>query len=157
MANIPEFETLEEAKAFIRENWEKGTACPCCGQLVKLYKRNIYAVMAADLIRLYHLDQSKYHHIGKFSNKNRSGGGDFAKLVYWGLVEEEPKPADDKKKRTSGMWRITEAGKSFAERRLRVPKYAQVYNGKLLGLTGDRVMIDDALGDKFDYDKLMKG
>lgn len=39
---------------------------------------------------------------------------DWAKLVYWGLIEEEPKPPDDTPddttRRTSGSWRPTGAG-----------------------------------------------
>lgn len=35
---IPQFETLEEAKQFLRENWEEGADCPCCTQKVKLWK-----------------------------------------------------------------------------------------------------------------------
>lgn len=149
----PEFNTLEEAKEFLRDNWEKGTKCPCCGQRVKLYKRALYGTIAADLIRLYHLDQSEFHHIGAITSQNRSGGGDFAKLTYWGFVEEAKKT--DPKKRTSGMWKITERGVYFVENRLIVLSHAQIYDGKLLGLTGSPVNIKDVLGEKFNYEELM--
>lgn len=148
--------TLDEAKQYTRENWEKGVRCPCCDQLVKLYKRPLYATIAVNLIRLYRLNRSEYHHITKILLPNSSGGGDFAKLVYWGLVEEQPKPADDTKKRTTGMWRITDKGVQFVEKRRNIPSHVQLYDGRFLGLIGDPVSIVEVLGKKFNYEELMK-
>ena len=41
------------------------------------------------------------------------------------------------------------------EEKLKVQKYARIYNDCCLGLEGDLVGIRDALGTKFDYDELM--
>lgn len=149
-------DTLEDAKQYTREHWEKGVRCPCCDQLVKLYKRPLYSTIAADLIRLYKLNHSEYHHIAKILGNNRSGGGDFAKLIYWELVEELEKDPEDTTARTSGMWKITQKGKDFVKDMVNVPSHALIYDGRFLGFTKETIDIKQALGKKFDYEELMK-
>lgn len=151
---IPDFETLEEAKEWLRIHWYDGVPCPCCKQMVKLYPRKIYSTMARNLINLYKLDfkyQNRYFfHISEFCPKHP---GDFAKLVYWGLVEEEVNEKDSK--RTSGMWAITESGRDFVRGEISVIEYKLVFNKEVRGTKGQYVRIKHCLGKDFNYEELM--
>jgi hypothetical protein len=149
--------TLEEAKQVLRDGWQKGVICPCCTQFVKLYKRPMYATQAYSLIRLYKLCQEDYtyHHITKLMPAQSSGGGDMAKLVYWGLIEEMPKDEETNEKRTSGYWRITRKGTDFVEGSTTVKSHIKIFDGEFYGFMGKEVSIRDVLGKKFDYEELM--
>lgn len=155
------FETLKEAKEYLRANFNVGVKCPCCGQRVQLYRKNISATMAMNLINLYRCARASgvenFYHVSQFHKQRAgSGGGDFAKLRYWELIEEmendEEKP---KKKRTSGFWRITPKGIAFVSGQQVVQKYAQVYNMKVRGFEGAWVTIDECLSEKFNFSELM--
>jgi hypothetical protein len=82
-------------------------------------------------------------------------GGDVAKLEFWGLIEEERVKREDGGR--AGFWRVTERGEGFLKRRVMVQKYARIYDGRLLNLTGVMVTADDALGETFKLDDLMEG
>ena len=149
--------TIGEAKTVLRENWEKGVECPCCTQLVKLYSRKLYSVMAVMLIKLYKYDKqhpSEYVHVSELMWKGQTANYDFSKLRYWGLIAEKTKDADANK-RTSGYWAITDKGRDFVEGRRSISKYVQLFDSKKFGYTGEQVTIKDALGDDFDYRELM--
>lgn len=146
-------QTISQAKEYLKSNFDKGVDCPCCGQLVKLYHRPIYGSQAVSLINLYKLGPG-YHHISGF-NSGRTGGGDFAKLRFWGLAKEQPN--EDDGKRTSGMWAITEKGIDWVLGTISVQKYVDIYNQKPISFSGDQVYIREVLGDKFNYEELMKG
>lgn len=149
--------TLEEVQNWLRAKVEKGETCPCCKQFAKVYKRKIYSKAVYSLIKLYRLNenQANYYHITQLNPEKVSGGGDFAKLVYWGLIEEKPKEEDETTSRTSGYWKITNKGRYFVERQKTIPTYARIYDSRLLGLTGPEIDIKEALGTKFDYEELM--
>lgn len=125
--------------------------CPCCDQIVKVYKRLINKGMIADLARLAKLsDPNQYIHINDFTtaHSNREIGN----CKWWGLVERMHN--DDPKKKTSGMYRITQKGRDFIEGKVMVRKYALVYNSECLGFEGGSVLVTDC--DKgFNYEELM--
>ena len=152
------FTTLQEAKQFLRDNFEKGELCPCCGQLVKLYKINLGVGMARVLIEMYRLTAAStevvrwIHPISELRTVN----GDYAKLRIWGLVEEKGDDVPDDKK-ASGYWRITSKGMDFVNDSLTVQKKAHIFNNRCLGFSGEQIGIKQALGTKFDYHELMKG
>lgn len=151
---MSDFQTIQEAKDFLRENIEKGEDCPCCGQLVKLYKRKLTSGMARALINLYReskQDTLEYVHISRLGRLN---GGEFAQLKRWGLIIDKDND-DPELKRTSGFWAITGEGIDFVERRSEVPKYVFTYN--MITVTNSRVSttIEQALGTKFNYAELM--
>lgn len=151
-------ETLVEAKKHLRDNWEKGTDCPCCGQHVKLYSRPMHYMMVAGLIQLYNLDKKKpgYYHVSELSiGQTYTSIGDFAKLKYWGLIEQKPKDPKENK-RTSGYWRITQRGVQFVLGQRTEHERVLIFNKKNLGLTGDKIDIKQALGGRFNYNELMK-
>ncbi len=142
-SEIPEFETLEEAKKYLFEHWEKGARCPACTQQVKLYSRAMHYTMARMLIELYKLDRNhpgEYFHvvkIGENISSSITNAGDFAKLRYWGLITA--KENTDDAKRTSGLWAITLKGKAFAKNQLRVPARIKLYDSRFYGYDGDEV------------------
>lgn len=151
--------TLREAKEWLRKRLYKGERCPCCNQMAKMYERKLYSSMAAALIYFYKsFDHSKFHHKSDLL-KNKSlattlGGGDFAKLALWGLIEEMPK-RECEDKRTSGYWKITQKGIDFVQAKLQITSHVRIYDGKVFGFTGDKVLVSDCLGKRFSYAELM--
>ena len=148
--------TIEEAKHYLRANWEKGCKCPTCGQMVKLYKRKLHTVMALMLVKLYKLDHQKagYYHAKDFVI-TKTGTNDFSKLRYWGLIVS--KDNDDTKKRASGIWAITDKGRQFVRGEISVPEKVLIFDSKYFGYDGDQIKIDRAIGAEFDYGELMTG
>lgn len=152
-------ETIEQGINHIRQGMSDGVACPCCGQLVKLYRRTIYWGMAKGLIQLYHLHRAQegYYHLRDLKTTSKRSVydlSDFSKLKHWGLIY--PCPVNDNPKtKSSGLWHITDKGIEFVEDRLRLPKYAYVFNDTVYDRGGELVGIRDALGEEFDYYELM--
>lgn len=146
--------TVEQAKENMRKNLDDGVICPCCNRLVRMYKRKISSVSAVCLIRLYKMSNKSDNHWFHISDiQGKSGGGDFAKLRYFGLVEEASN--ENPSKRTSGFWRITNKGRRFVKGWLSVPCYVKVYNGKVYGEGSETITIYQALNEKFNYEELM--
>ena len=145
--------TLEEAKKFLRANFEKGVDCPACGKFCKLYKYSILGETSAALIRLYRLSD-EYHHINEFQYEGKRRASRWPELRFYGLVvlQSEEQPSS---KHASGYWRITEKGRKFVEGKIAVRKYMLFYDKKPRGFEGDYIKIEDTLGEKFDYRELM--
>jgi len=148
--------SLRDAKEWLRQRVEKGVDCPCCNQLAKVYTRKLYASMAAALLFFYkNFESTEWHSKAQLIARSGSlattfGGGDFAKLAYWGLIDD-----DDPAKRTSGLWQITGRGGRFVRREITVPSHIRLYDGKCLGFSEEQVTIDQCLGKKFNYSELM--
>lgn len=151
--NIPDFETLEEAKQYLRDNWEAGVDCPCCKRFVKRYKVKLNSAMSIFLVNLYKhsLTSSEPSHISNLVGNKVSMS--YGWLRYWGLAENVKNT--DPAKKGSGYWTITEEGKQFASGKTKVPSHAYFYDGKCYGHTGELVDIKDTLGTKFNYEELM--
>lgn len=142
-------DTFEKAKM-------DGCRCPVCDQTVKIYKRSLNSSMAATLIRAYKKhDVLNFFHVTDKDVAVRDG--DFAKLRFWGLIQEKSHTAGNEGKRTSGYWCVTPKGRSFVEKDISIPKYIIVYNSRFLDFAGPETYIQGCLGDKFDYNELMKG
>lgn len=152
--------TLQEAKNYLRKNWSKGTSCPCCGQYVRKYKRSFDSGLARFLISLYILSKGNTHAVIDKSDIRSHARIDDLKATNYGIIRfwkvavpVETKDSEDK--RTSGKWKITELGIEFALGKIKIPKYAETYNNKCVGFTGNRFDIIRALGEKFSYKELM--
>lgn len=144
--------TLEEATVELGRKLDEGVTCPCCGQWAKRYKRHINADMARALILLANAAGGANMPVD--IRKVDVRGGDYGKLRFWGLIA----PAVDPSARLgarSGMWRITTSGWAFVRNASLVMDTAVVYNDRCERLEGRLVSIKDALGTKFDYEKLM--
>jgi hypothetical protein len=155
----PEIVSLADATRWLREQVDDGARCPCCTQFAKVYRRKIHSTMARELIHFYRRARFEWFDLpllsGEVSGKRRAYTGDSAKLRYWGLMVEADVEREDGG--PAGWWRVTERGAKFVRHDLAVPKYAHIYDSRLLGLHGEPVTVVDALGDKFDYRELMDG
>ena len=146
-------ETLKEIKDYLRDNVNEGCRCPACNQMVKLYKRKIYTTQARALILLSRLQvKSEWVHVREIM-KRINITGDFAKMSYWGLIEEQR--SDLKEKRTSGNWKITEKGINFVRNETSIPSHVLIYNGKKIGFSETDINIIEVLGKKFNYYELL--
>jgi len=155
MPRLKDSTPLSNAIAWVQSRMSRGVKCPCCDQYVKMYERKITAPAARDLIKLYNItDEDEFHHIDEFKTDK---AGDFAKLRYWGLIEERLN--EDSSKRCSGWWRITQCGIEFVDLTITVPRKVRIYNSEFHGYVdnSDRVGINDCLGTKFHYGDLMAG
>lgn len=76
-------------------------------------------------------------------------------LSMWNLLEEK-RNDDEGKTRCSGYYEITPTGLEFIHNYSTVTKYAHIYDGRLLRHSGEQVSIIDTLGEKFNYQELMR-
>jgi hypothetical protein len=147
--------TLAEATQWLRERADDGERCPCCRQFVKVYRRTINSTMARVLVLAHRTHGPAWFRLRDIENRiGRGGSSEAGKLRYWGLLEEETARRPDGGR--SGWWRVTEKGAEFVAG-APVPKYARIYDGRLLGLLdGQHINIRDAFGTKFDFEELMR-
>ena len=144
--------TLAEARDELRGLvLDGGHPCPCCTQLAKVYRRTIHATMARSLIVMYRRSPTEIVHLPSLFP--RRAAADVPKLRHWGLIEEEAATREDGGR--AGYWRVTPTGGAFVRQQLTVPKYAHVYDNRLLSLQGADVSVVDCLGKRFDYRELM--
>jgi hypothetical protein len=119
----------------------KAGTCPCCDQTVKLYPRRIYANM---LRFLRQLSQAPQGLTPKQAYLSPAYSGDYAKLSYWGLIEQDKEQ----------VWHITDVGEGFLAGRVMIASHAIVYNGEVQGFSKNLVSIDDCR-EMFDLDELL--
>lgn len=146
-------ETIKEAKEHLAKNYKDGTACPCCNQYVRQYKRKLNSVMARCLIKLSKMGPG-YHHVKDIvKGISDTGTNDFSKLKHWNFITEQMNA--DTKKKHSGMWCITTSGQEFANHKTIVAEYVMIYNGQNQGFSTSYTSISESLGKKFDYQELI--
>ena len=145
--------TIAQAKAWLRTRLKDGTQCPVCTQRVQVYRRKVTSSMASALIYMYRTQGLEWFHLPTIRNwPNR----DEATMAYWGLIEEEGSKREDGGR--AGYWRVTELGEAFVKHGMTIPKYAHVFDGRVVAMpTNEQVSIKDALGTKFNYADLMAG
>ena len=149
---------LEEAKAWLRDRVDDGERCPCCGQLAKVYKRRMTAFTARAMIAMYRHHRDDYVQMPDLIRRhlpNQTQGGYATLGLYWQLIEEEKQRRPDGGR--AGWWKLTEDGVRFVRGELTVPRYARIYDSRLLSYEGDMISIRETLGTNFDYDALMRG
>jgi hypothetical protein len=161
--------SLEDAKKWLRSHFGKGATCPCCHQFVKLYKRPFNKSMAFVLLliaryyRRIDVKPDEWLHVPSYiaevavGNPRRAAAvrGDWAKLKFWGLIEEKPETRKDGSPRV-GYWRLTPLGNQFVGRAVKVPSHVYIYNGEPLHrAVEEQITIDDALGTNFSYAEIM--
>lgn len=159
--------TVSEARAIINKRLRDkeirkkySEDCGMCGRRIQTYKRQISNTMARELIALYHLTRRNpndcYHYYRHFKGHSF---GDFSLMEQLGFVIRAPQeiPANERKKKTSGFWRITDRGIDFVLRKITVPQHMWTYNKKIVDFEGPEVDIVFCLGKEFDYAKLMAG
>lgn len=152
---------IESAKGrlFTSQAIKDGNNCPVCEQNVKMYWKKIDSQMAYYLIKLHRVESNNphktYFHVEDDLGVPLKVGGSWAKLRWWGLIEEQIKNREVTVKRTSGMWKLTERGVNFIHNRISVKKYVKLYNRKCHGADGELVDIKHCLGSKFNFKELM--
>lgn len=158
--DYPDETTLAQARAYLKQGATSsdGIGCPCCGRLAKVYKRKLHTEMALFLIGLVkkykeNRDWVNIRDVIPGGDKSSKASSDGAYLVHWRLIEAQPKPQGGKKQ---GFYRPTERGIQFAEKKIRVPSHVALFDNKVVGWNDKLVYIDEALGDKFDYQELMR-
>jgi hypothetical protein len=132
---------------------------------VKVYRRKINTAMAVVLIVLVkqaRLKGVEWLHVPSFIRTIPfppkfpvGNGGDWSKLRFWDLIEARPGNRDDGSKR-NGVYRVTQKGIDFVDRKIVLPISMFVTNQQVLGADySKQIGIDDALGKNFRYDELM--
>ena len=156
--------TIGEGRAYLRENWEEGAACPCCSQRVKLYKRRINSGMAEILIaiaretlrRQIDPKHRPYVHVERElvrGNELLQGARDWTTLKFWNLIEPL---GDGGTRRAAGEWRITEPGLwivSHPDRPL-LHEYVEVFNDRVRGRSEEKRSLLDALQRPFRWEEV---
>lgn len=137
--------TLGDTRDWLNERLAEGHRCPCCGQFAKIYKRQVNSGMARALIALHKAGGARfYRHLARLARWTHEG----AQLQWWGLIE--PKANDPSR------FRLTSLGMEFLRNEVQIPRYAHIYDGRLLKLdTGQWVDIKQALTTRFNYHELM--
>jgi len=153
--------TLEEAQKDFFLSVNRGGACPCCGLHAKIYKRKLYHTMVVALNHFYvhelaSSEKGRYHSVTEVLQGAASRGGDFAKLKYWGLLEQQKERKKDNNPR-SGYWRITDKGKAFIEGKISVPAAVYVFGARALGFSEETVQIRGSEIVMFDYNDTVNG
>lgn len=131
--------------------------CPCCGRHSQMYRRNLHHTAAKKLIDLYKLGgEFDYVHTSRLIDEGETGAGDFSKAKYWALIQEAE--STDERKRTSGLWKLTDKGVGFVMDVLTIPRTVLIFDDRTFGFSEDHVSIQQCLASGgFNYSELMKG
>lgn len=139
-----------------------GTICPVCDQHARVYRRHVSAGPCwwmANMMRYFD------EHPGEEWVKTGDGGqipaprgGDYAKMRFWGFVEQKEDLRDDGSARV-GWWRLLPHGRAFLRGEVAVPKTVFVYNNRVVepppGFKAvAEVRIGDVLHERFDFQKV---
>lgn len=143
--------TVARAREWLREQLEEGAQCPCCEQHAQEYRWSLYATAARLLVAIYRAGGTE--EFVETKKHKGIGQGDASRLRLWGLAEQEKERRADGGR--SGWWRVTELGEAFILGAATIPKYAYVYDGRLLRTEGDPTTIRDVLGVEFNYDDVV--
>jgi len=138
----------------LRDQWEiakheDGGHCPVCDRWGKIYPRGINSTMAKSLIWLF----SKGDDWVDVPNSAPSWvlrSNQLPTLRWWGMVERNDADKSPENKH-SGMWRVTEFGKLFAQNKVPAPSKVFTYNGDVVGQSVDVVRIVECFKVSFDY------
>lgn len=147
-------ETLQDAKDYLNENYEKGVKCPCCKQTVKLYKRKLNSGMARTLIAMFNGPEGYIHVKNYLRENNLRNTHDFTLLKFWKLISP---PLENSSGQEVGLWKITDKGKQFCRGEIKVQKHVLILTNNHIGFSNEETSIKESLGDAFDYNELMRG
>lgn len=156
--------SLKHLKQWFQGRLNDGAICPVCDRYAKIYNRKLNANMADILICIYKIDRKDEPENGWFrvteavlEYKRNSLNQEYSKLRWWGLLEQKRQAKEDGNP-CSGYWRITDRGRDFVRMKAVVPRTILMFNNKFLGFEKqtDTITINQALGDKFDYNELMR-
>ncbi len=135
--------------------------CPACQQTMAIYPRTFDKRMARMLQLWYEKwPDLEWHALNDLaadpslseSDKLLFRGGDFAKMRWWGLIEEQPKEGTANKK-NSGIYRLTQDAIDFmSDPKVRFYKRVNLYANQFLCYKkGETTNFEEALGTPFSY------
>ena len=144
-------------KFFAQAEMPDGVTCPVCERYGKVYRRKLNSTMAMTLAVMYRVarqrgDVYRWLKLDEFIKK-RQMAADYGKLAYWGLIKAD---TPEKGRLGKGRWGLTPLGVEFVTGHALVPRYITVYNGKPRDASIERTTIRAALGDHFDFHRLME-
>ena len=163
---IPIGISLAQAKAMVMNGigTDVGITCPACTQLAKIYRRGITLSNMKLLVRVYWMFEDdpslpfvKFGVEEKGVKTIKTTGGDYAKLRWWGLIEQIPGRREDGSTNT-GEWYITDFGRQFCRRQARVPQYVWAYDNTPVPMpegADNRMLNIDQLKKNFSYEEIM--
>ncbi len=148
---------LTEMREEVREKAEvgRGTQCPCCDKLVKVYRRKLHAEMSKFLILLvnkYRLYPRWYGMRDLYPGNNKAAS-DGSFLLHWELIERSQKV--NTAQAPVGHYRPTTKGMQFVYDLTRVPSHVHLLNNKVVGWSDKSINIIESLGKQFNYHELM--
>jgi len=154
-ADWPPSLAIAEARRRLRALLGEGADCPVCDQFCRRYRYTLSENNCRFLAVLYRVDRREpgaYTHINTILEQDSRAlaSRDYNRLLYWNLIEEMENDDQSKKKR-SGLWRITGAGREFCTGARTIQKYAVVYNDSIEGFEGEQVTMRDFEGEHFNY------
>ncbi|MEO6157153.1 MAG: hypothetical protein ABIQ39_05935 [Ilumatobacteraceae bacterium] len=134
----------------------KGTQCPCCDQLAKVYQRTMLPASALALywawrdhgMDPFHMPTVMQTRVPTLAHQ----GGTATLGAYWGFIAESREPREDGGR--AGWWQLTDDGRAYVQGRAFV-KHVYTYNAKVLRTSGEPRTIQDALGERFDLAVMM--
>jgi len=159
----PSTTSIAVGAQWIRDHLKGGSTCPCCTQLAKRYKRKLNSSMAYALVLIYRAfrgERQEWLHVPDYLTEVcRTGptirGGDWAKLVHWGLIEPKSDEIRSDGSKRVGFYRITQRGRDFVEGRIRVPQHVLIYAERCMGTSEETTSLEEALKDRFNFRELM--
>lgn len=148
---------LGQAQQKFLESLGGGTSCPCCGRFAKLNWRGINNTMAAGLCWLvgtYKGNGRNWIDVPNHGPAWMKRTNQHPSLRWWGLVEKAPN--DDPTKKSSGLWRPTKLGIRFALGKVDVPREVLIFDKRVVTVSKQRTMIEQAQGVVYDYWETMQ-
>jgi hypothetical protein len=144
-------DTIEHSREWLDENRHEGVSCPSCEQYVKVYRRTINGGMVRTLATMYQKAGLEFVHVPSLKVDTNH---EVSQLAWRGLVEEEKRVREDGGR--AGFWKVTLAGALWLKGMTSAPKYAIVYNNKVLELTeDDTVRVTDVKTKNFNLQEII--
>lgn len=81
-------------------------------------------------------------------------GGDYAKVIHWNLAELKENTIELGKK-NCGLWKPTQYGIDFVQGKVKIAARVFLYLNEVIGRDDQSINIQEALGNKFNYEDLM--
>jgi hypothetical protein len=138
--------TVGQAAHRLVQNIERGTHCPCCGQLAKAYRRSLRGNHARFLVDVanFATPETPWVHYSRC----HFAGRDYNYLRHFGLAETIER---------EGLWKLTELGARFLIGQVGVPTWILIFNNQIVDRSKKMLSVRECLAKGgFDYDDLMQ-
>ena len=136
-------------KDMIANSSKKSVRCPCCQHDHKIYKKSISSRLAQTMIDMYNDNQQGWVHVPQTRTTECQN---YADLKFWGfIIMATPNDKHSIGGRTTGYWRLTDAGVDFMQGNSTAAKYAHIYNNQNYGFSGSYVTFKSCLSTSFNF------